>query len=448
MGEEISTMGKKAQKPRALEVEIIYGKRIKNGHTEYWIKWKGFPEKDSTWENVTNIEDKNAGKMIKAFEAKTKADEKAAKGASDKQKTPAKTAAEKKKTPAKAAAEKKKTPAKGVAEKKKAPAKVVAEKKKAPAKKTTPPKVVAEKKKAPAKKEAKAASKKRSVRDSDAAQAAKLIKEVLDHWESADASDESEDDSPPPAKRSKKAPKKLDDSPEPAPAKKKRTEKSPAKKAPPAKKQATEKKKTPAKKKEDIFQVESLSEVRKSESADGSREYFVKWDKGPATWEPEANIADDLIEEFEEEQMVQASAKAKFKNNMAVEVLNDTDGFEWSWTTAKIVSAGKKADSFNLEYALFEDGKGKPLKEKDVPKKRLRAVAKAAPKGWYPALGDKIEVAEDGCWWESQVTKEEKSKNKVKAMLRVSDEEKFFKIKDARPCAWDTSSTPAKAKRK
>ena len=48
-------MGKKAQKPRALEVEIIYGKRIKNGHTEYWIKWKGFPEKDSTWENVTNV---------------------------------------------------------------------------------------------------------------------------------------------------------------------------------------------------------------------------------------------------------------------------------------------------------------------------------------------------------------------------------------------------------
>merc|ERR1712195_287268 len=178
--EEISTMGKKAQKPRALEVEIIYGKRIKNGHTEYWIKWKGFPEKDSTWENVTNIEDKNAGKMIKAFEAKTKADEKAAaKGASDKKKTPAKTAADKKKTPAKAAAEKKKTPAKVVAEKKKTPAKVVAEKKKAPAKKTTPPKVVAEKKKAPAKKEAKAASKKRSVRDSDAAQAAKLIKEVL-----------------------------------------------------------------------------------------------------------------------------------------------------------------------------------------------------------------------------------------------------------------------------
>merc|ERR1712195_321180 len=172
--EEISTMGKKAQKPRALEVEIIYGKRIKNGHTEYWIKWKGFPEKDSTWENVTNIEDKNAGKMIKAFEAKTKADEKAAaKGASDKKKTPAKTAADKKKTPAKTAAEKKKTPAKVVAEKKKTPAKVVAEKK------TAPPKVVAEKKKAPAKKEAKAASKKRSVRDSDAAQAAKLIKEVL-----------------------------------------------------------------------------------------------------------------------------------------------------------------------------------------------------------------------------------------------------------------------------
>merc|ERR1712086_152226 len=154
MGEEISTMGKKAQKPRALEVEIIYGKRIKNGHTEYWIKWKGFPEKDSTWENVTNIEDKNAGKMIKAFEAKTKADEKAAKGASDKKKTPAKTAAEKKKTPAKVVAEKK------------TPAKVVAEKKK------TPAKVVAEKKKTPAKKEAKAASKKRSVRDSDAAQAA------------------------------------------------------------------------------------------------------------------------------------------------------------------------------------------------------------------------------------------------------------------------------------
>ena len=51
-----SRMGKKAQKPRALEVETIYGKRAaRNGRTEYWIKWKGFPEKDSTWEEATNV---------------------------------------------------------------------------------------------------------------------------------------------------------------------------------------------------------------------------------------------------------------------------------------------------------------------------------------------------------------------------------------------------------
>merc|ERR1711865_140920 len=236
--------------------------------------------------------------------------------------------------------------------------------------------------------------------------AADLIRQVLDHWQETDAAQKAA----PPAKMKKEAP----------PAKKK-------------------------KKADAIFKVESLGDVRKAK--DGSREYYVNWDQGPATWEPEANVADDLIEEFEEDLLQQASAKAKFKPNMAVEVLNNTDGFEWSWTNAKIASLGK-ADYFNLDYADFLDSKGKALKEKNVPKKRLRVVPKAAPKGWYPALGDKIKVAEDDCWWESQVTKEDKAKKKVKVMLRVSDEEKFFTIKNARPYVWYTSSTPAKPKTK
>jgi len=48
------------------EVEAIRGKRIRNKQVQYLIKWKGYPEYDSTWEPVANL--KHAKTMIHKFE--------------------------------------------------------------------------------------------------------------------------------------------------------------------------------------------------------------------------------------------------------------------------------------------------------------------------------------------------------------------------------------------
>ena len=76
-----------------------------------------------------------------------------------------------------------------------------------------------------------------------------------------------------------------------------------------------------------------------------------------------------------------------------------------------------------MEYALFVDSKGKlklkgdtdsqmltlgkKLKENKIERSRIRPAPKASPKNWYPELGDKIEVFEDDCWWESTVVSSE-----------------------------------------
>lgn len=50
------------------EVQDILDKTVKNGKVLYYIKWKGFPLEDATWEPIDNLG--NASKIIKNFEAR------------------------------------------------------------------------------------------------------------------------------------------------------------------------------------------------------------------------------------------------------------------------------------------------------------------------------------------------------------------------------------------
>jgi hypothetical protein len=48
------------------EVEKIISKNIKNGKTQYLIKWEGYPQDQNTWEPVENLS--NISEMINEFE--------------------------------------------------------------------------------------------------------------------------------------------------------------------------------------------------------------------------------------------------------------------------------------------------------------------------------------------------------------------------------------------
>ena len=47
--------------------EAITKKRLKKGKTEYLVKWKGFSERENTWEPVENLG--NVEWVIREFEA-------------------------------------------------------------------------------------------------------------------------------------------------------------------------------------------------------------------------------------------------------------------------------------------------------------------------------------------------------------------------------------------
>jgi Chromo (CHRromatin Organisation MOdifier) domain len=49
----------------AYNVDAIIGKRIKQGMTEYLVKWTGYGEDESTWERVSNLQ---CPEKVKEFE--------------------------------------------------------------------------------------------------------------------------------------------------------------------------------------------------------------------------------------------------------------------------------------------------------------------------------------------------------------------------------------------
>ena len=222
----------------------------------------------------------------------------------------------------------------------------------------------------------------------------------------------------PPAKKAKPTP------PKPVAAARKAL---PRKQAPPAKK-AVKKAiakvaKKPAKK-DEVVEVEKILGVRYGKKG---LEYRIKWKtsgKKDVTWEPEDNIMDDdLLDEFEEQTQAAVYGKATIKGGDKVEVKNVMEGFQNSWTAAR-VSKKEKSGKFTVEYTDFVDSKGKKMSEA-VDRSRLRVEPPKAK--CSPAVGDLIEILEDDCWWEARVMALPTGKS-VEVMFRVSDEKKTLAL--------------------
>lgn len=76
-GEELQNVSDKSgsEEEEEYSVEKIIEKRVVKGKTEYYLKWKGYPDSENTWEPVGNLD---CPELIEEFEANLKKKEKAA----------------------------------------------------------------------------------------------------------------------------------------------------------------------------------------------------------------------------------------------------------------------------------------------------------------------------------------------------------------------------------
>mmetsp|Transcript_846 Transcript_846/g.1400 ORF Transcript_846/g.1400 Transcript_846/m.1400 type:complete len:465 (+) Transcript_846:47-1441(+) len=195
----------------------------------------------------------------------------------------------------------------------------------------------------------------------------------------------------------------------------------------------------------EISQVDAIIGMRFSRK--GGIEYKIQWSaKGEISWEPEDNVMDDdLVEQFENSQQREVYGSQQIEAGDMIEVKNIDDGFQNSWSSARVIK--KQKTKFQVEYADFTDENGCKLQE-TLDRSRLRLAPPKAAKGWAPKQAEIIEVLEDDCWWEARV--QELKGRKVQVMFRVSDEVKDVTVgKSTRPCNWlDIAAAPSKPQRR